>query len=286
MNPRSMSLETNHSISVAHLGQYSLHWHTMEVRIRVGGILDTSGMIADFSAIKAPFRGFLNTFLDHATLVTSGSPLAETLQKESLRVYEIDSQTWIQNIALALFAPIRDILPEGTHLVSVGLRVNPDHGHEWVVENKNKPLIITGNSLGRERQLKPLMDEYECVLNFGHRLASHEGLCKNIHGHTWRVKVKFSSPLPKTKHREVTSALDILLKNSWDHLLVLDKEDDLGWRLSEKKQNIKSLKTPPTSEYIAIEMRKQIEQALRKEWSGIKISALQLIETPTNIVNN
>ena len=67
----------------------------------------------------------------------------------------------------------------------------------------------------------------------GHRLMNHEGLCRNIHGHNYRVMLMVSGGIEKRSgmvldFKRIKEVAEERIKNVFDHALVLNCHDPLG----------------------------------------------------------
>ena len=66
-----------------------------------------------------------------------------------------------------------------------------------------------------------------------HRLQHHEGLCRNVHGHTYRVEVELEWPTVDGRSgmvrdfADIKAALDEYVKGPCDHAMCFDLHDTL-----------------------------------------------------------
>ena len=64
----------------------------------------------------------------------------------------------------------------------------------------------------------------------GHRLMHHNGLCKNVHGHRYKVEVEVSGPIdPQTglilDFSALSHLLNVWVKDLMDHACLVSRED-------------------------------------------------------------
>lgn len=101
-----------------------------------------------------------------------------------------------------------------------------------------------------------------------HRLETHQGLCKNVHGHRWDVEVIISKAFIDLSNGMIVDFGDIKnIINQFDHSIVLSD-------CSSNEQLIQVIKSmglrlvllgtnePPTAENIAVRIKKEIIQYL------------------------
>ena len=119
----------------------------------------------------------------------------------------------------------------------------------------------------------------EFTFDAAHKLPSHPGKCKNLHGHTYRLQVGVKGPInPETgmvvDFAEVKWIVESIIINILDHsyLNEMDRaEDDLF-----PKQN-------PTAELMVAWMVRALTNFFNEQWEGIvKLALVRLYETPTS----
>jgi 6-pyruvoyltetrahydropterin/6-carboxytetrahydropterin synthase len=110
-----------------------------------------------------------------------------------------------------------------------------------------------------------------------HRLPSHKGLCRYIHGHSYVVQVGIRDNMmaPRKANGMVLDFKDLKQQmediiGNWDHALILDKEDPMFPQAMELAGNgfatVIPFKGEPTAEnmaeYIAGELTSRLKQSV------------------------
>ena len=129
----------------------------------------------------------------------------------------------------------------------------------------------------------------EFKFEMAHALHGYDGLCKNIHGHSYRLWVTIRGEVLKEKsHKKdgMVMDFDILKKlvkptiiNKYDHSLVLNANSphaEIDFSAFEK---VFFLPYQPTSENLVTDFALQIKSKLPK---GIELYKLVLSETATS----
>lgn len=132
-----------------------------------------------------------------------------------------------------------------------------------------------------------------------HRLPLHDGLCKHLHGHTYKWTVTVEGELDKNgmvMDFSDLSAMSACIKK-YDHATVLDKSDPLLPLLQmfyqsnanfDKKLLI-AFDGQPTAESMAQLCFKELSEALQRRFNehaiqdrGLKIISVEVFETQNN----
>jgi len=101
-----------------------------------------------------------------------------------------------------------------------------------------------------------------------HRLMGYDGLCKNIHGHHWRVDIVVEGPVSlltgmvmdfKVLKKHIKHIEDL-----YDHSLIMCDQDPqlVGITLVCPEQKFLILPTIPTAEFIAQDIKRRLELTL------------------------
>lgn len=128
-------------------------------------------------------------------------------------------------------------------------------------------------------------------IEMAHALKGYDGLCKYIHGHSYKLEVTIKGT-PINDHTNPKNGMVMDFKdlkkivkehilNVYDHALVLEKgfDDDLITVLA--KRNDRTVYTPyaPTCEFLVYGFAEIIKKHLA---SNIQLHALKLYETSTS----
>lgn len=126
----------------------------------------------------------------------------------------------------------------------------------------------------------------EFKVSMGHRLSQHQGLCKNIHGHNYRIEVGIKSET-LNKNGMVMDFTD--LKNIvrgyisiLDHVLMFNQNDyTIVEKLTDLLPQLKILTTPyePTAENMCAEMYKFVKMKLPE---GVEMDYITMYETDSS----
>ncbi len=128
------------------------------------------------------------------------------------------------------------------------------------------------------------MSQYKVVVNgkfdAAHKLEEYPGKCRNIHGHTWMIKVCFSAsklgPLDISVDFVSVKRLVKELTEQFDHALILKKN-------SEQFKNvgrIMELGHNPTAERLSEYCYNYIQLNMNNEFDGIKLEWVRVYESP------
>ncbi|MCD6113185.1 MAG: 6-carboxytetrahydropterin synthase [Bacteroidales bacterium] len=124
-----------------------------------------------------------------------------------------------------------------------------------------------------------------------HALMGYDGLCKNIHGHSYKLFVTVTGqPLQDDKSPKNGMVLDFsLLKDivkksiieKYDHSLVLNSNmpESLIKPLKKNYERIILMQSQPTTENIIIEIAKILKSKLPK---NVKLFSIRLYETDSS----
>lgn len=109
-SPLVHSISVEHSFETAHrlpqLGGKctSLHGHSWRVTVRAAAEnLDDAGTVVEFGAFKAGVRRWIDTYLDHGTMLGDSDPLVDSLETAGCKVFRFGREA-------------NDALPGADHL--------------------------------------------------------------------------------------------------------------------------------------------------------------------------
>ena len=125
----------------------------------------------------------------------------------------------------------------------------------------------------------------------GHALFGHDGLCKNIHGHSYKLSVTlFGRPISDPNHIKYGMVMDFgdlkkIVKETivepFDHATILNincPPKELADIMEDKGLKVVRVQYQPTSEMMVIDFAKKIKERLPKHLS---LHHLILRETET-----
>jgi len=125
--------------------------------------------------------------------------------------------------------------------------------------------------------------EFDC----GHRVIGHEGKCRNLHGHRYKLHATFECQELDSLGRVVDFSVIKKLLGGWidenfDHTCILSTQDrELGDQITQiTSQKIYYIDSNPTAENIAKYIFENIIPTLFPENSGLKCKKLTIFETP------
>lgn len=128
----------------------------------------------------------------------------------------------------------------------------------------------------------------EITWDMAHRLSKHKGQCRNLHGHTYKLLVTFSSNIKNDgmiiDFADIKSMLDGV-KRMYDHRTILDGHsgDDLkiAQALKEVGCDYRFMTCEPTAENMAAEIFEYLEDECKKH-EDLWVSMVRVYETPTS----
>lgn len=130
--------------------------------------------------------------------------------------------------------------------------------------------------------------------DMGHRVPNHKSICKNPHGHRYKMIAEVSGPLnSKTGSSTEGMVVDFgffkeLIFNyivaDLDHAFMYWEKDSIMKDFAKKNTDLKLLSVPfvPTAESIATFLAEKIIKLLSKQSVSIKLVSLRIFETPNS----
>lgn len=120
-------------------------------------------------------------------------------------------------------------------------------------------------------------------ISCGHRVVGHEGKCKTLHGHNYRVHFVVGAPELDDLGRvldftAIKESLCMWLENNWDHRMLIWAKDPMLPVLEKLDRSVVVLPFNPTAENMAHFLLKVIgpQQLLN---SGITLVEVRVEET-------
>lgn len=134
--------------------------------------------------------------------------------------------------------------------------------------------------------MKPITCTRRIEFDAAHRVAGHEGKCKNLHGHRYAIEATFAATSLDTLGRVVDfgvikERLGNWIDDNWDHTTILyDKDQSLGSAITNQTgQKIFYLPSNPTAENMAEYLLHTLCPSLFAELP-ITCKIIRLYETP------
>jgi 6-pyruvoyltetrahydropterin/6-carboxytetrahydropterin synthase len=129
----------------------------------------------------------------------------------------------------------------------------------------------------------------EFRFEMSHALDEYQGLCRNLHGHSYKLFVTIIGDYSKTNESndsgmvlDFKSIKELVEKNviqDFDHAVVLCKDSSFASVLQQTNTKLILFDNQPTCENLIMEFHKRISSILP---SGIKLPRLKLHETATS----
>lgn len=123
-----------------------------------------------------------------------------------------------------------------------------------------------------------------------HRLLGHPGLCKNLHGHSykWTVELYGFTTDANGMLIDFSDAKRIIwseVLSRYDHSIVLEQNDPLIEALEVLTDRIVIYETAPTAEMMAWEVKRKINNAFATEphYSRVMVGSVTCQETTNNV---
>lgn len=140
----------------------------------------------------------------------------------------------------------------------------------------------------------------EFTWDMAHMLAEHEGLCANLHGHTYKMQVTVVHKLPNkleldgpargmiVDFKELKNIVKELITDPLDHAFMgwIDTPDPCEKKLIQtlgtynKKMVLVDFR--PSAENMALDFLARIDQRLRELSAAYTVAEVKIWETPTS----
>jgi 6-pyruvoyltetrahydropterin/6-carboxytetrahydropterin synthase len=146
----------------------------------------------------------------------------------------------------------------------------------------------------------PIKVTKEFSFDCAHMLAGHEGLCKNLHGHTYKIEVTVKRPdnmaltIPSgpaegmiIDFKELKNIANELF-DQLDHAFVYNKETKdpvektIAVLLEDNGRKTYAMDCRPTAENMAHHFATELSSALTARFIHAEISSVKVWETPTS----
>ena len=116
---------------------------------------------------------------------------------------------------------------------------------------------------------------------YGHRLLNYEGKCRHLHGHNAKADIELSSQeLDKLgmvyDFSEIKQSVKKWIDDNIDHVMLLNKEDEIIPILKELNERYLAVDGNPTAEFIAKMIFDQVDSL------GFPVTSVRVWETPNS----
>lgn len=131
----------------------------------------------------------------------------------------------------------------------------------------------------------------EFVFDMAHALHKYDGLCKNIHGHTYKLQVTLIGPINTDKNSvkngmvidfgELKAIVKPYIVDKFDHALAVNTAHDMKENVGHYQEEGKFIELPfqPTCENLVAYFADIIQPKLPEH---ISLHSIRLYETPTS----
>lgn len=128
----------------------------------------------------------------------------------------------------------------------------------------------------------------EFTFDIAHLLDGHDGKCKNLHGHTYRLQVEITGNLYKCGPKkgmvidfsDLKTIVQNLILDPMDHAFLYDCNSERESKIAKLLDELASKTFAMNHRTTAEEIARFIFNTLQAE--GLNISAIRLWETPTS----
>lgn len=129
----------------------------------------------------------------------------------------------------------------------------------------------------------------EFSFDMAHLLDGHDGKCKNLHGHTYKLQVEVAGDLyidgPKKgmvmDFGDIKSVVKKLILTPMDHAFIFDQNSERECKIADVLVGLNSKVFAMSCRTTAEEISRFMFQRLTQE-GNLPISAIRLWETPTS----
>lgn len=130
--------------------------------------------------------------------------------------------------------------------------------------------------------------------DMGHRVTNHDSLCRNPHGHRYRMIVEINGPLndkansPKQgmimDFGSLKQLIDKRIISKLDHAFLYWYKDKVMRDFAKANKNLRmnGVDFVPTVELIVQDLASSILRLLKREMPEVKLVSVKLFETPNS----
>ena len=121
----------------------------------------------------------------------------------------------------------------------------------------------------------------EVQIDASHRLLHYKGKCANLHGHRWKVEVWVEGEPDATTNILIDYNVIKEIIGKYDHQIILNREDPMVPCI-EKFQHVITTPGDPTSELLALVIRKDLNEYCKSHGLDAEISKIRVWESPNS----
>ncbi len=171
----------------------------------LGGSLDHTGMICDFSAVKRHFREWLDEYLDHRLAVPTLSP-AVSYRQQNGQIH----LTWKSAVGM-----IEMSAPEQAVALIPVTEITPQSCVHWVAQAVKALMPEQVSQIDLEFTTEAITGSY---YHYTHGLKKHHGNCQRIaHGHRSTIGI--------WRNGEKSPQLEQQWADQWQDVYIATRED-------------------------------------------------------------
>lgn len=128
--------------------------------------------------------------------------------------------------------------------------------------------------------------------DMGHRVTNHKSLCRNAHGHRYKMIVTITGDLMQTENSpaqgmvidfgELKASINTFVVERLDHSFMYWKKDSVISSFAAQNPDLKfnMVDYVPTVECIVSDLAKRIQDIFEQQFTGISLAEVILYETP------
>ena len=128
--------------------------------------------------------------------------------------------------------------------------------------------------------------------DMGHRVTNHDSLCKNPHGHRYKLEVTVTGPLVEKNgdaqqgmvldFGRLKQAVNQEVVSKLDHSFMYWENDTIMRAFAEANKELRFVRVAfvPTAECIVQHLAEQLQATFGSQFAGLQLHTLALYETP------
>ena len=129
--------------------------------------------------------------------------------------------------------------------------------------------------------------------DMGHRVTNHASLCKNPHGHRYKMEMNISGPMNDTMgdpgqgmvldFGHLKTLVNKEVVDKLDHSFMYWKKDEVMRKFATENNTLRFVAVDfvPTAECIVQYLAEEISKVFKKQLPEVELERLEVYETPT-----